>query len=145
MKCWVLPSWIWNHFSDLSGEPNQQKSCWHLWDGGAGDMASGPRVVLLMFGENVRERNWLAWESTSPWRNIRSEVWSGSLGLISARRDHARVTPRQSQGTQVDLGPSCLGSHHSNECNTNLEKQLLVAVLCTTLPWLALLWEEVFL
>ena len=28
-------------------------------------MASVPRVVLLMLGENVRERNLLAWESTS--------------------------------------------------------------------------------
>lgn len=69
-------------------------------------MASVPRVVLLMLGENIRERNRLAWESTSPSRNIRSEAWSGSLGLISPRRDHAIVTHRQSQGTQVGLGPS---------------------------------------
>lgn len=61
-------------------------------------------------------------------------VWS--LGLISFSEMTRWLSQRghcQSQGIQQDRGPWCLSSHHSNECNNDLDKQLLMATLCKVL------------
>ena len=65
--------------------------------------------------------------------------------MTSPLKDHTLALPEQPTArakASMRPWPWCLSSHHSNECNNDLDKQLLTAALCRVLFRLAPLWEE---
>lgn len=101
-----------------------------------------------MLGEILREQEPMGWAIRISLTKCQDSQGSGSLGLISPLRDHTLALPGQPTAkarASTRPWPWCVSSHHTNECNNDLDKQLLTAALCRALFCLALHGEEDFL